>query len=180
MLVRNPKFRSPNQCQPEVHMSLPTSASVSVRIAASASDVYDLVADVTSMGRWSPECRSCEWLDEPGVEGSRFRGRNRSGPFRWTTEARVLTADRGREFSFATLHKGELATRWTYQFEGGNPTTVTETFEAIRTPALIAFAERYVLRNRQQQLEDGMRHTLAAVKEAAEAASSASAGDSRA
>ncbi|MEQ1788688.1 MAG: SRPBCC family protein [Acidimicrobiales bacterium] len=149
-------------------MPLPTTASISTQIAAPASTAYDLIADVTDMGRWSPECYACEWLDEPGVEGSRFRGRNRSGLFRWTTEARVLSAERGREFSFTTLHKGEPSTRWTYRFEGDDPTTVTETFEAIRTPALIAFAERYLIRNRQQQLEDGMRSTLEALKHAAE------------
>lgn len=134
-----------------------------------AASIYDLIADVTVMGRWSPDCRSCEWLDEPGVVGSRFRGHDRSGAFRWTTEARVLTAERGREFSFATLHKGELSTRWTYRFQGDDPTTVTESFDAIRTPALIAFAERVFIRDRQQQLEDGMRRTLDALKAAAEA-----------
>jgi len=151
-------------------MSMPTTASVTVQIAAPATTAYDLIADVTNMGRWSPECHTCEWLDEPGVEGSRFRGRNRSGVARWTTEARVLKADRGREFSFATLYKDDLSTRWTYRFDGDDPTTVTETFESIRTPPLIAFAERYILRHRQQQLEEGMRRTLAALKEAAEEA----------
>jgi hypothetical protein len=151
-------------------MSLPTTATITVHIEAPATDLYELIADVTNMGRWSPECRGCEWLDEPGLVGSRFRGHNRSGPFRWTTEARVLTADPGVEFSFATLHKGEIATRWTYRFLDGHPTTVTESFDAIRTPRLIAFAERYLIRNRQQALEDGMRRTLAALKSAAETA----------
>ena len=134
--------------------------------------MYDLVADVTKMGSWSPECRSCEWIDDPGREGSRFRGHNRNGVFRWTTEARVLIADRGREFSFATLHKGEPATRWSYRFDCADSdraaTIVTETFQSVRTPRLIAFTERYVIRNRQHQLEDGMRATLRALKAAAE------------
>jgi uncharacterized protein YndB with AHSA1/START domain len=151
-------------------MSLPTTATVTEQVTAPATEVYDLIADVTGMGRWSPECRSCEWLDDPGRVGSRFRGHNRSGPFRWTTEARVLSAERGVEFSFATLHKGEIATRWTYRFVDGHPTTVTESFEAVRTPRLIAFAERYLIRNRQQALEDGMRRTLAALKAVAEQA----------
>lgn len=149
-------------------MSLPTTATVTAQVMAPATDLYDLIADVTGMGRWSPECRSCEWLDDPGIVGSRFRGHNKSGPFRWTTEARVLTADRGNEFSFATLHKGEIATRWTYRFVDGHPTTVTETFEAVRTPRLIAFVERHLIRNRQLALEDGMRHTLTALKDVAE------------
>lgn len=151
-------------------MSLPTTATVTEQVIAPATDLYDLIADVTGMGRWSPECRRCEWLGEPGLVGSRFRVHNRSGPFRWTTEARVLTADRGVEFSFATFHKGEIATKWTYRFTDGHPTTVTESFDAVRTPRLIAFAERHLIRNRQQALEDGMRRTLATLKAVAEEA----------
>lgn len=152
-------------------MSLPTTASISETIDAPPELLYDLVADVTNMGRWSPECHRCEWTDQPLREGSRFRGHNRSGAFRWTTEAEVLTAERGRAFAFTTLHKGRPATRWTYRFDSapsGARTAVTETFEAISTPRLIAFAERYLIRDRQQQLEDGMRRTLTALKDAAE------------
>ena len=154
-------------------MSLPTTATIAEHIDAPPELVYDLVADVTRMGSWSPECRSCEWIDEAGRVGSRFRGHNRSGVFRWTTQAQVVTADRGREFSFATLHNGEPATQWTYQFDqadaGRDSTTVTETFRAIRAPRMIAFAERYLIRNRQQQLEVGMRATLRALKATSEA-----------
>lgn len=152
-------------------MSLPTAASRTVDVDAPPATVYGLVADVTNMGRWSPECRSCEWLDEPGRVGSRFRGRNRRGPARWSTTAIVLTADPGREFAFATLHRSRTATRWTYRFEGsdGGPTTLTESFEAVSTPTLIALVERLVIRDRQQQLEQGMAATLRAIKAAAEA-----------
>jgi uncharacterized protein YndB with AHSA1/START domain len=151
-------------------MSLPTTATAATTIAAPPDRIYELIADVTNMGRWSPECVACEWLDEPGVVGSRFRGRNRRGLARWTTVAEVLVSDPGREFAFATLHKGERSTSWRYQLESDGPaTTVTESFEAIRTPALVAFAERWLIRNRQQQLETGMAATLAAIKSAAEA-----------
>jgi uncharacterized protein YndB with AHSA1/START domain len=152
-------------------MSLPTSAMVTVDIAASPETIYDLVSDITRMGEWSPECTGGEWLDAPGEVGSRFRGRNRRGPARWSTTARVLVADRPREFSFATMHRGTPATRWTYSFEGdGSTTRVTETFEAVSTPWLIALAERWLIRGRQAQLEAGLAHTLAAVKTAAEEA----------
>lgn len=150
-------------------MSLPTTASASIDIAAPAERVYDLVADVTRMGDWSPECTGCEWLDAPGEVGSSFRGHNRRGPARWSTTARVLVADRPRAFSFATLHRGQIATRWSYQLEGDDSTTLTETFESVSTPWLIAAVERWVLRDRQTQLEAGMAETLAAIKKAAEA-----------
>jgi uncharacterized protein YndB with AHSA1/START domain len=149
-------------------MSEPTSASVSVEIDAPPEVVYDLIADVRNMGRWSPECRSCEWLDEPGRVGSRFKGRNQQGLARWSTEAEVLVAERGKEFTFATRHGDRDGTRWSYRLEGAGPTTLTESFEAVSAPLLIRLAERFVLRNRQQQLEDGMRRTIGAIKNAAE------------
>jgi uncharacterized protein YndB with AHSA1/START domain len=150
-------------------MSLPTTASVSVTIDAPAETIYDLITDVTRMGEWSPECVKCEWLDAPGRRGSTFRGHNRRGLARWSTTARVLTADRPTEFSFATLHKGQDGTRWTYRLDPeGAGTRVTETFEAISAPRLIAFAERWLMRNRQAQLEAGMATTLDTIKRVAE------------
>ncbi len=51
--------------------------SVSIDIAAPPEKVYALVSDITRMGEWSPECRSCRWADEatgPTV-GARFKAR---------------------------------------------------------------------------------------------------------
>jgi uncharacterized protein YndB with AHSA1/START domain len=154
-------------------MSLATTAESTVNIDAPAEVVYDLIADVTQMGRWSPECVRCEWVDEPGLVGSRFRGHNRSGLARWTTTARVQAADRPRTFSFATLNRDQPSTVWTYRLEGDGPTQVTESFEAITAPAWIRFVETYLIRNRQAQLEAGMAKTLAALKIAAEASQKA-------
>jgi uncharacterized protein YndB with AHSA1/START domain len=150
-------------------VSIPTTASASVEIDASAEHVYDLIADVTRMGEWSPECRSCRWLGEPGAVGSRFRGHNRRGVLRWSTTAEVLVADRGREFTFATLHKDDVSTRWSYRLDGDGPTTVTETFEAVTAPAYIHAVERLLMRDRQHELEAGMARTLAAIRSVAEA-----------
>lgn len=149
-------------------MSLPTRASVSVEIDAPPDAIYDLVADVTRMGEWSPECVRCDWIDEPGRVGSTFRGYNRRGLARWSTVARVLVADRPREFAFATLHRDRIATRWSYRLTGEGPTTVTESFESVETPLPIALAERFLIRNRQTQLEAGMERTLERLKRAAE------------
>jgi uncharacterized protein YndB with AHSA1/START domain len=152
-------------------MSLPTTATRSIEVAAPPEAVYDLLADVTRMGEWSPECTRCEWQGTPGEVGSRFTGHNRSGPARWSTTAEVLVADRPAEFTFATLHKGSPATRWSYRLEptAAGGTRLSESFEAISTPWLIAIAERTFVRNRQAQLEAGLDRTLAALKAAAEA-----------
>jgi Polyketide cyclase / dehydrase and lipid transport len=149
-------------------MSVPTTATATIEIDASSAFVYDLVTDVTRMGEWSPECVRCDWLGEPGRVGSTFRGRNRSGLARWSTTALVLVADRPREFTFATQYRGKDATRWSYTFVGDDTTTVTETFESVRTPLLIGLVERWFIRDRQVQLEAGMAQTLAAIKAVAE------------
>ena len=45
---------------------------VSIDIAAPPGLVYDLIADVTRMSEWSPECYRCEWLDgAPAPAGGR-------------------------------------------------------------------------------------------------------------
>lgn len=150
-------------------MSLPTTATATVEIAAPAEMVYDLISDITRMGEWSPECVACEWLDTPGAAGSTFRGRNRSGLARWTTTARVIVADRPGEFTFATLHRGREATRWSYRLHDDSGRTVlTESFESVTTPMLIGLLERWVIRDRQAQLESGMAKTLAAIRITAE------------
>jgi uncharacterized protein YndB with AHSA1/START domain len=149
-------------------VSLPTRASRTIEIDAPPELVYDLVADVTRTGEWSPECQSCEWLGAPGLVGSRFKGHNRSGPARWTTTAEVLTAQRPHAFVFATLHRGGPATRWSYTLEGDERTVLTESFEAISAPWLIRVAERYLIRGRQQQLEAGLTATLERIKAIAE------------
>ena len=149
-------------------MGLPTTGEATIEIDAPPEAIYDLVTDVTRMGEWSPECVKCEWQGAPGQVGSTFKGHNRSGPARWKTVARVEVADRPSEFTFATLYKDGPSTRWSYRFEGTGPTKVTESFEAIKSPPLIAFAEKVFLRNRQQQMEEGMRTTLARIKAAVE------------
>ena len=48
-------------------------------VAALPELVWDLVADVTRVGGWSPECIRAAWLAEPGrpQPGARFTGHNR-------------------------------------------------------------------------------------------------------
>src|SRR6266704_326826 len=100
-------------------MNKGTTGEASVHVDAPPEKVYELVTDVGRMGEWSPECRHCEWLDGatgPTV-GAHFKGSNKNGIFRWSTKPRVLVADEGREFSFATDIRGKDFTKWTYRFE---------------------------------------------------------------
>jgi dimethylaniline monooxygenase (N-oxide forming) len=152
----------------------PPPDSVSVTVAAPPEHVYDLVADVTRMGEWSPECYSCRWISrrrEP-VVGARFVGFNKRGWARWFTTNTVERAQRGRSFAFRTR---ETRVRWAYEFApDGAGTRLTETRD-------VADARTWLVRlggvfvggadSHADELREGMRQTLERIKAAAEAES---------
>src|SRR5690554_4466846 len=156
--------------------------SVSVTIAAPPEQVWDMVADVTRMGEWSPECYSCRWIGrrrEP-VVGARFVGFNRRGWLRWVTTNVVEVADRGREFTFRTRETG---VRWSYRFEPeGDGTRVTEVRDLTRARhLLIRLVGPFVggADEHADELRAGMRQTLDRLKHAAEAEVEAEQGPDR-
>ncbi len=144
-----------------------------VKINAPAEKIYDLLADVAQMGRWSPECTGGRWVDgatEPAV-GARFKGSNKRGPMRWTTGCEVTKAERGKAFEWQVKESGMV---WGYRFdpEPDGGTTVTEYREQTRpTPFYIKLVVRSGLigRNREHLMVEGMRATLERLKAAAEA-----------
>jgi hypothetical protein len=141
-----------------------------VVIAAPAEQIYDLVADLTRMGEWSDECARVEWIEGAGgpVVGARFAGHNQSGFLKWSRKGRVLVADRGREFAFATEEGGNEGVVWRYRFEptdGG--TRVTESYQVTRIPVWARIVD--VPTNRHRALVRSMQHTLTELKTAAEA-----------
>jgi hypothetical protein len=147
-----------------------------IDIDAPAHAVYDLVADLTAMGRWSPETYRITWLDDAtaAAPGARFRGWNRIRigpiPATWATTCVIRQADPGRCLSFDSLTSGA---RWTYRFEPTGPAScqVIETREIIRAPWHTRALDLVVGRVRQRQLLAGMQTTLERLKAAAEEAS---------
>jgi hypothetical protein len=146
--------------------------SVSVAVDAPAETIYDLVAEITRMGDWSPETARVEWIDgaDGPTVGARFVGHNISGPFhlmKWSRQGTVLAADRGREFTFATEEGGREGTVWSYRFEAADGgTRVTESYRVDWIPLWARIVD--VPTNRAKQLREGMRHTLGQLKTAAE------------
>jgi hypothetical protein len=138
-----------------------------------ADELYDLVADVTRTGEWSPVCTAC-WWDEGGSprEGAWFTGRNELPERVWETRSQVVVADRGREFAFVV---GGTYVRWGFTFEpteGG--TLVTESWEFL-PEGIAMFVERYgedaerEIAARTRMAHEGIPATLAAIKRIAEA-----------
>ena len=73
-----------------------TTHSDSIVVALAPEDLYDLVADVTHMGEWSPVCKECWWDEGAGPEvGAWFTGRNVLPERTWGTRSEVVVADRG-------------------------------------------------------------------------------------
>src|SRR5260370_42501906 len=75
--------------------------SESIVIARPPEVLYDMVADVTRMGEWSPVCKACWWDEGDGPRtGAWFNGRNELPERTWETRSQVVAADRGREVAF--------------------------------------------------------------------------------
>jgi hypothetical protein len=145
--------------------------STSVDVAADPDRIWRMIADVTQMGSWSPECVGCDWLDgASGPEpGARFRGHNRLGPFRWSTTCTVEASDPGSEFTFVARHWSGATTRWRYTLEPAGATThVTESYQALHTPGWMLALELAVRRGRT--LDRSVRSTLEQLRAAAERA----------
>ena len=148
--------------------------SGSTIIERSPEELYDMVADVTRMGEWSPICKACWWDEGDGPHvGAKFTGRNERPERTWETRSEVLTADRGRQFTWVVIEPPTGA-RWGYSFvavDGG--TEVTETWEL--PPEGQAFFERMFgddaakeIGVRSDGAKTGIEATLAAIKGAAE------------
>ena len=145
--------------------------SASVFVERSPLAVYNLVADLSHMGDWSPECASCAWLDGTGpVVGAKFVGTNSVGGREWAVECEVVAATPGEEFAWVTSG----GTRWSYTFAAsGNGTELTETWLMPGTSQEM-FLERFgdkgqaMIDERQAAAAHGLPATLAALKTTAE------------
>src|SRR3984893_3921209 len=91
-------------------------------VAARPELVWDLVADVTRVGGWSPECIRSAWLGEPGrpQPGARFTGHNRfPNGFEYEVTCVVTEADRPRVVAWVVLGAGGAPPRpsspWGYR-----------------------------------------------------------------
>ena len=158
-------------------MPTPQRGQASIEIAAPPEIVYDLIADITRMGEWSPECYRCEWLDATSAAavGKRFRGYNRLRRYRWERTAVIDIANRGREFSFTTINEGtgRQETRWHYKMDSSpSGTVLTESFQFLWCRRRDRFAEMFVPRGRQ--VNRGIKETLRRIKDAAEGSTRAS------
>ncbi|HSL59459.1 MAG TPA: SRPBCC family protein [Acidimicrobiales bacterium] len=146
---------------------------ISRDIAAPPEAVYDAIADVDRMGEWSSECHTCAWhegFDGP-VVGATFDGHNRNGDNEWTTQGKVIEAERGRSFAFEVSMMDFHYATWGYRIE---PTEsgcrVTEWCDDLRPDSVMELSQQIsgiddrTARNRETM--SGTLERLAAALEA--------------
>ena len=150
------------------------SGSESIHIDAPAERIWDLVADITRMGEWSPETISAKWLSgfNRAHPGAKFRAVNKARWIRWQNTCTVVVAEKNRELAF--LRPGlDGGCTWSFsldQDDNGNGTTVTESFTQQHAPprAYRALVGVLLGPGRMDALQNGMRTTLRRLKTAAE------------
>ena len=122
-------------------LTLNRSCTSTVDIAAPIDVVWGLISDITRVGEWSVECRSCEWVggaSGPAV-GARFRGRNRRNASWWTRTCEVLAVEAPNHFVWRTLPTRVLpdSTEWGFHLEEhGDRTRLTQSMRILHIPRL--------------------------------------------
>jgi hypothetical protein len=149
--------------------------TVETEVRAAPEAIYDLVADMPRMGRWSPECERVEWTGGATgpLIGARFTGHNRNGWHRWSTHGTVTVAERGREFAFEirTILNLPVA-RWSYRFDAGpsGACLVTESTEDRRGRFMTVLGRLATgVGDRASRNKETMTSTLERLRAAAEA-----------
>lgn len=149
-------------------------AQASIEVHAPAARVYGLISDLPRMGEWSPECVKCVWKGgtERAEPGARFKGYNRRGPRRWSTNGEVVAAEPARELSFDIRSLGLPVARWTYVIEptGDGSCRVTERWDDQRGRLITWLGTIGTgVSDRETHNEAGMQATLDRIKAEAEA-----------
>jgi uncharacterized protein YndB with AHSA1/START domain len=156
-------------------------------VAAAPGVVWDLLADITNTGRWSPECIRTAWLDDrrQARPGARFSGLNRvPGGFEWTVTCVITNADRPRTLAWVVLDDEDPdqtadhpSSRWRYELETapGGGTVVRHCFVHGPGDSGLRWMMRQqpersaeLIEERRQTLLANMRQALAAMKADAE------------
>lgn len=115
---------------------------VEVTVDARIDDVWQVLQDVTRVGEWSHECVAAEWLGgaTAAEPGALFRGRNRSGVFRWGRRCRIVSAE-PYELVWVTVPTALYpdSSEWRIHLaEVAGGTRITQEFRVLRAPKVLA------------------------------------------
>lgn len=150
---------------PSPTLDAPSTATISIVVAAPIDTVWEHICDPDRYRDWSPESIGAD-ATNPLAVGTRFVGHNAREGNEWTVECEVVDHDVPTRFAF---HAGddEVGTTWRFTLRdlGEAGTQVSQSFDSLRLrhPDWI---DR--IPGRHGQLVEDMQTTLAALKTAAE------------
>ncbi|WP_413805324.1 SRPBCC family protein [Streptomyces sp. OE57] len=103
-------------------------------VDAAPARVYDLVSDVSAIGRWSPNATDVTFDQGAGPRvGAWFSGLNRKDGREWTTRSQVVRADPGNAFTFVVGGAEDGIVRWSWTFHPqGRGTVVEQSWQLLR------------------------------------------------
>ena len=161
----------------QVYADCPAVAA-EVYIEAPPQRVWPLVSDIFLMPRLSTELREVAWLDPGGpAAGCRFTGRNANQALgEWETVSTVVEYDPPRRFAWAVGDPAHPSTIWRFTLRPDAAGTRLEQWTQMgpaRSGLNIAIdampdKEQKIVFVRLRELEKGIRHNLAVIKDMAE------------
>jgi dipeptidyl aminopeptidase/acylaminoacyl peptidase len=103
-------------------------------VDAAPTRVYDLVSDVSAIGRWSPNATDVAFDQGAGPRvGAWFSGRNQKDGREWTTRSQVVRADPGAAFTFVVGGAEDGIVQWSWTFHPqGRGTVVEQSWQLLR------------------------------------------------
>ncbi|MEV8033128.1 SRPBCC family protein [Streptomyces sp. NPDC086182] len=103
-------------------------------VDAAPARVYDLVSDVSAIGRWSPNATDVTFDQGAGPRvGAWFSGRNQKDGREWTTRSQIVRADPGEAFTFVVGGAEDGVVRWSWTFHPqGRGTVVEQSWRLLR------------------------------------------------
>jgi uncharacterized protein YndB with AHSA1/START domain len=152
----------------------PPTVTESITIDAPPEQVYDLVANVSAMGDFSPEATGARGrISASPKVGDRFVGTNRRGPVMWFTFCTIRQAEPARAFAFDVDFGPFPISYWSYTFEpSGGGTRVTESWtdrrDGIRGLPMKAVGQLLIPGSRPEHNRANMLTTLRRLKARAE------------
>ncbi|WP_290050229.1 SRPBCC family protein [Amycolatopsis solani] len=133
-------------------------------VDAAPARVYELISDVSAIGRWSPTASGVAYDDGDGPwPGAWFSGANRREDREWTTRSQVERADPGSAFSFVVGGTEDGIVRWAWDFRAeGRGSLVRQSWRLLRFDPVLgkSLAELEALR---EYMAGSVETTLAAL-----------------
>ncbi|MEU5771511.1 SRPBCC family protein [Streptomyces asoensis] len=126
--------------------------------------VYDLISDVSGIGRWSPNADDVAFDPQDGPRaGAWFSGRNRKDGREWTSRSQIVRADPGTAFGFVVggAENGIVHWEWTLT-PRGRGTVVQQSWRLLRLDPVLG-TTRTDLDALGRYMSDSVETTLTAL-----------------